>query len=306
MPRVDWSVEIDSLRRDNRSGSEEITTHAIELLIDVIGDEFPTGATAYSRWLLRLGRDLVAAQPSMGSVFRLANDLLWACDGIQDAALVRQTALEFLQDYSFKAGAALDQLTSRGVQALKDAKVVLTYSRSSTVLSVLSALAKGGSKLRVLCSEARPMLEGQTLASELGWAGIPVTLGVDMALFGWLDDADALVVGADSVSNEGVVNKIGTAALIKAAYDREIPRLVLCTTFKFLPRDCAIRDRLRGGDPREIMPPSNDKVEVRNIYFDATPLDLVSRVVTEKGPLDRVGLDEELARVRTYKGLRGS
>lgn len=306
MPRVNWTVELDNLRRDSRSGSEEITARAIDLLIDTIGDAFPTGATAYSRWLLRLGRDLVAAQPSMGSVFRLANDLLWACDGIQDAGQMRESALAFLQDYSFKAGAALEMLSRHGVQVLKDVGVVLTYSRSSTMLSVFSALAKSGSDVRVLCSEARPMLEGQTLASELGWAGIQVTLGVDMALFGWLEDADALVVGADSVSSEGIVNKIGTAALMSAAYDREIPRIVLCTTHKFLPRDCTLRDRLRGGDPKEIMPPSNDKVEVSNIYFDATPLDLVSRVITEKGPLDRNGLDEELARVRTYKGLRGA
>ena len=149
------------------------------------------------------------------------------------------------------------------------------------------------------------MLEGQTLANELGWAGLDVTMGVDMALFGWLSDTRALLVGADSVSVSGLVNKIGTTQLALAAQRLGIPCIAVCTSHKMLPSDYMIAQSLRAGDPEEIMPVSNENITVRNAYFDVTPLDLFATIITEEGPLGQAELFERLDAVRTYPGLRG-
>lgn len=306
MPRSRWQTELEQLRRDNRSGASEIERRASELLQDTIGEAVPGDSVqSYRRWLAQLGRDLVAAQPAMAGLFRLVNDLLWACASAPSAEATRQCALTFLQEHRARSAAALEAAAQNAAALLAPYHTLMTYSRSATVLRALTLWARGRRQARVLCSEARPMLEGQTLASELGWAGIEVTLGVDMALFGWLSEAQALVLGADSLSVAGVVNKIGSAELVRAAAAANLPRFVVCTTGKFLPSDYLLDPCLRAGDPEEIMPVSNKNITVRNIYFDLTPLDLISAVITEEGALEPAPLRERLAPLQVYPGLRG-
>ena len=265
----------------------------------------PAGAISYKRWLLRISRELVAAQPAMALLFRLVNDMLWATDGAMAAGDMRQTALDFMQAHRASTVGSLDVLADHAVEHLRGHATIMTYSRSATVIRVLTSLSERRSALRVFCGEGRPMLEGQTLASELAWAGVDVTVGVDMALFGWLPEVSSLLIGADSLMADGLVNKLGTSALMRRAHDLEIPRVVVCTTDKFLPNDYSVRYNLREGDADEIMPVSNENITVRNPYFDVTPLDLVSVVVTEKGVFAGAALEGELATIRTYPGLRG-
>jgi translation initiation factor 2B subunit (eIF-2B alpha/beta/delta family) len=305
MPSSRWETRLAQLRRDNRSGAEEIAGHALLLLGDAVADSVPSSVIPYRNWLLRTCRQLLAAQPSMGMVFRLVNDLLWAVDDATSAQQIRNRAIDFMQEYRGRADLALQALTENTVSYLPVAPVVMTYSRSSTVLRVLERLAERGRKIHVYCSESRPMLEGQTLASELSWLGVNVTIGVDMALFGWMSQVNVLLVGADSLSSAGLVNKIGTAELVRAAVEWDIPRVVVCSSFKFLPNDYMVAQGLRPRDPEEIMPIPSENVTVRNDYHDITPLEMISTVISEKGPLNQEELAQELAQVRTYPGLRG-
>lgn len=302
MPRTRWETALEELSRDNRSGAQEIAHRALHLLIDTVGDSGPAGAITYRNWLVRISRQLMGTQPSMGILFRLVNDMLWATEGATGAAEMRQGALDYLQGYQERQAMALVALAEAASAHLSSYRRVMTYSRSSTVVRALSQL--GREKLLVYCGEGRPMYEGQTLASELGWAGIQVVMGVDMALFGWLRDVQALLIGADSLGLTGMVNKIGTAALMRAAAEAEVPRIVLATTAKFMPNDFIAGQNLRAGDPEEIMPVPSSNVDVRNVYFDVTPIDLLTTVVTEKGPLHGEHLLQELAAIQTYPGLR--
>jgi len=305
MPRIHWQAEIAQLRKDNRSGAQEITERALELLMDVIAESIPGGAISYRQWLVRISRDLVAAQPSMASLFRLVNDMLWACHEAMGAQEMREKALAFLDAYRATMQASLEQLAQHAAEFLKQYPAIMTYSRSSTLLRAFRLMAERKVAFRVLCSEARPMYEGQTLASELAWAGIEVVVGIDMALFGWLDEANALVLGSDSLSDTGVVNKIGSAALVHAAAERDIPRIILCTTNKFLPEGYLLGRHLASGSPDEIMPASDRRITVRNVYFDVTPLEEISWVISEEGVLGREDLLRALAGIHIYPALRG-
>ena len=304
MSRIDWDTELEHLRRDNRSGAEEVTSRAVELLGAVVGAFHPRETTDYRQWLLRIGRELIAAQPSVGSLFRVVSDMLWACDESLNGEGIRREALAFLEGYRLGIKGALATLTELACDYLADYPVIMTYSCSSTVLRVLTALAKRGLEKRILCSEARPMLEGQIMASELYAAGLDVTLGVDMALFGWLSKATVLVLGADGLARSGMVNKIGTAVLAQAAFERNLPCFTLCTTHKFLPRDFPISSNLRAGESSEIMAASTG-LTVESVYVDVTPLSLVSKVITEEGGLSGDPLTNRLGLVRTYPGLCG-
>ena len=69
----------------------------------------------------------------------------------------------------------------------------------------------------VICTESRPINEGVNLAAKLGGEGIRVKLVIDAAVCSILPQAQIVLIGADSLSAKGLVNKIGTLCLALAA-----------------------------------------------------------------------------------------
>lgn len=306
-----WRAAIEALRRDNTSGAAAITAQAAQALAEAIAAlpvetyaDAPVTAARYRRWLLILGRQLIGAQPAMASLYRLANDLLWAARELPDEAApaaLRERALAFVAQRQGEMASAIQAAACCAAAYLARYTTLLTHSRSATVELALLTLAQRGLRPRILCGESRPMNEGRALAESLARAGLPVTLMADMALFGALAQAQALVVGADAISPAGLVNKVGAAPLARAAAERRLPVIAVCTSHKLLPWP---RWPLqREGDPREIAPDPPAGLAVANPYFDATPLALVDGAITEWGMLPRPALLRALADVRRYPGL---
>ncbi|NIU84802.1 MAG: hypothetical protein GWN31_12955, partial [Candidatus Thorarchaeota archaeon] len=99
------------------------------------------------------------------------------------------------------------------VAMLEGLETVITHSHSSTVYLALSHRPD----LRVIIPESRPLFEGRSLAKDLASHGLKVTLMVDAAMAAFAREADAALVGADSVLADGtIVNKIGTRLLALA------------------------------------------------------------------------------------------
>jgi translation initiation factor 2B subunit (eIF-2B alpha/beta/delta family) len=139
--------------------------------------------------------------------------------------------------------------------------------------------------LRVSCSESRPALEGRTLAARLVSAGAAVTCFSDAALGHALGAADAVVVGADAVAPEWFLNKSGTRMLAAAAAQQGVPVYVLASRDKFVTHAIASRLVIREGEAAEIWEGPPPGVVVRNPYFEPTPLDLVTSVISDVGVL---------------------
>lgn len=117
---------------------------------------------------------------------------------------------------------------------------IMTYSASGTVEAVLDALQEEGRLAQVYLSEAQPGGEGRALAARLaaewGPRDVEVLLTHDAALPALLPRVDALVVGADLLLADGIVNKVGTAMLVSAALRSGIPVTVAATVEKAPPR----------------------------------------------------------------------
>ncbi|HDI02902.1 MAG TPA: hypothetical protein ENF95_02080, partial [Candidatus Aenigmarchaeota archaeon] len=96
---------------------------------------------------------------------------------------------------------------------------------------------------------------------------------------------DMVLVGADAVRGDGVLNKIGTYPIALAAREAGIPFYVAASKDK-LDYDCVseIEDR----PDREIANPEELEAtggEIENPAFDLTPWKLITGVVTESGVL---------------------
>jgi methylthioribose-1-phosphate isomerase len=101
---------------------------------------------------------------------------------------------------------------------------------------------------------------------------------------------DAVLVGADRITRDVVFNKIGTYMHAVCARYHEIPFYVAAPLSTFdarnLEQDVIIEERSREEMTRIgnrcVVP---DAAAVKNYAFDATPMDLVTAIITEQGVL---------------------
>jgi methylthioribose-1-phosphate isomerase len=169
----------------------------------------------------------------------------------------------------------------------------LACSTWGTALGIIRSARKMEKKISVVSCETRPLLQGSRLTAwELHHDGIPVTSIID-AEAAWLmrqGKIDCVVVGADRITKDAVFNKIGTYMHAVCARHHNIPFYVAAPASTFdigaAEADIVVEERSRC----EVAafwgkPTVPEGVPVINYAFDATPLDLVSAIITETGVL---------------------
>jgi translation initiation factor eIF-2B subunit delta len=211
---------------DRKSGAAELAQAALAIM------EEARGRDASPAQLERLAHRLCRAHPTMASVWNAAH-------ATEPAAFGR--ALR--RDVRATVRTARRHLPSRAV--------VLTLSYSSTVLAALSRR-----DLRVVVGESLPGGEGRTTARRLSRDGITARVVPDTMMAVAAQRADCGVVGADAVTPDTVINKVGTRLLALACQDADIPCYVLADSSKFVsaewPQPDLARHRLFEATPRHI------------------------------------------------------
>jgi translation initiation factor 2B subunit (eIF-2B alpha/beta/delta family) len=275
----EFKRRIALLASDRESGASEILDEALAILRD---------ALAGPADLVPVARALCRAQPTMAPIWNASI-----------AALGARDDPERFTRFTQRVARAPDALARFGLQCFNDAEdarqavdsggrttplrlVTISFSRS--VVRVLEVIAQTRS-LRVACSEGRPALEGRRLATRLATAGIPVTCFTDAAIGHALGGADAVLVGADAVAPEWFLNKSGTRMLAATAAQQGVPLYVLASRDKFVSHAIAGRLAVREGESAEVWEGAPAGVAVHNPYFESTPLDLVTAIITDAGVL---------------------
>jgi len=188
-----------------------------------------------------------------------------------------------------------------GAQLIDDGDVVLTHCNAGslatvdygTALGVVRAAIEEGKNVKVIACETRPKLQGARLTCyELMRDGIPVTLITD-TMVGYVMSkglVDKVVVGADRIVRDAVLNKIGTYNVAVLASEHGIPFYVAAPTSTMdqsrTSEDAVIEER----NPNEVTNVRSERiapegVKVLNPAFDITPIEYVDAVITEEGIL---------------------
>jgi methylthioribose-1-phosphate isomerase len=162
-----------------------------------------------------------------------------------------------------------------------------------TALGVIRAAVAAGKRLRVLCDETRPFLQGARLTAwELTQDGIPAEVIVDGAAAHFMATGQvaAAIVGADRIARNGdVANKIGTYQVAVMARAHDVPFYVaapLSTVDLSIGSGASIPIEERAAEEvaeiagRRIVPHG---VPVLHPAFDVTPHSLVTAIITERG-----------------------
>ena len=261
--------EVAAIASDHRSGASALARRALAVLRRASA----TGPAT----LERVSPLVCRAQPSMGAIWNAVCAALGAEDPVGALYRFEREADRAEQAVTHVAATLL----SRGDGPSR----LVTCSASSTIARVCVAVSERRS-LRVACAEGRPVYEGRAMASGLAAAGLAVDVYTDAGVGAALGSSDALLLGADAVSGDWVVNKTGSAQLAALAAELGVPVYVVATRDKFVPPGVAAVLQLRQGPAAEVWDQPSHGVTVRNPYFERVPLTLVWAVLSDGGMLD--------------------
>ena len=238
-----------------------------------------------------------------------AVNLFWAIDRVMKKAQETPGTKEALAEALVAEAQMMadeDVQTNRkigkfGAELIEDGDTILTHCNAGslatvdygTALGVIRGAIDAGKNIKVISCETRPRLQGARLTCyELMRDGIPVTLISD-TMVGYVMSrgmVDKVVVGADRIVNDAVLNKIGTYNIAVLAYEHGIPFYVAAPMSTMdqssTSEDAVIEER----NPNEITNIGCERIapegiKVLNPAFDITPLELVDAVITEEGIL---------------------
>ncbi len=282
-------AELKALVHDHQSGAREIGQRLLEILQRQAAQSKAESPTSLVEELFDTAVKAIRSKPEMAVVFNLVDRVFAAIERREDAAddvgAIRMEALAVFSEEADAQQRRLEDAARRTADRIENGHVVVTHSRSSTVLRAFE-LARDDEKLfDVILLESRPLLEGRMLAEELARKQIPVRLLVDAAVRTAVEGADRVLVGSDAVTKEGVVNKVGTRALAVCARDADVPVDVVTETTKAWRRAADPQLGLktaRTRQPQEVWDRPPTGVDVVNLTFDLTPKTLVDALLHDE------------------------
>ncbi len=283
------SLRQDLLRqvRDNlRDGASHLARVALDALMAFAEAEPADDAETLRAGLLAFAADLGAQRPSMTAIHNLvARWRQGVAEFEGDVHALRRYAVDQARDVRTWADAATDATVRAAEQRIPAGSRILLHSSSSTVGRILERMSEA--RISAIVTESRPGLEGWNVAATLARNGMAVTYITDAQAGLFVGEADLVLFGADSVLADGsLVNKAGSLLIALAAREAGVPVLVAAESFKCTGL-AAEEVELEEKSGSELRPPPVPGIRSRNIYFDITPVELISAYLSNEPLAER-------------------
>jgi methylthioribose-1-phosphate isomerase len=256
-----------------------------------------------------LMKELETSAEALRKTRPTAVNLFWAIDRvIQKARETTGTKEDLAEAVVAEAQRMADEdvevnqkMGRHGATLIEDGDVVLTHCNAGslatvdygTALGVVRAAVEEEKNVKVIACETRPRLQGARLTCyELIRDNIPVTLISD-TMVGYVMSkglVDKVVVGADRIVRDAVLNKIGTYNVAVLACEHGIPFYVAAPTSTMDQSRTSDEAVIEERNPTEVTNIGSERiapegVKVLNPAFDITPIEYVDAVITEEGIL---------------------
>ena len=188
--------------------------------------------------------------------------------------------LEKVHEWLSRRSVLLSELDERFTAAawplIEGAERLLTISRSSAVAAILVGAWRRGWRGETVVFDGSPAGGGVDQARRLAEGMGRVRSQPDSTMPGWLvGNSVRVLVGADAVSPERLVNASGTGALVELAVSRSVDVVVVADSGKDLP-DEEIDELLASGPTA-----AEGNTGRRWPIFEAVPMNLVSTRICE-------------------------
>jgi ribose 1,5-bisphosphate isomerase len=210
------------------------------------------------------------------------------------AEIVAQASAQFLSELEESS----KKIAEIGAKRIKHDSVVLTHCHSSTVTTLFKRAKHEGRTFEVICTETRPVFQGQTTAKEMLEAGVKTTFIIDSAARYFMNSVDLVLVGADAITSEGnVINKIGTSMVALLAHEARTPFYVVSELLKFDPATMyGDYEKIEERSPSEIWKGAPNELLIKNPAFDVTRRDFIHGIICEEGIISPHSITEVMHR----------
>jgi methylthioribose-1-phosphate isomerase len=258
-----------------------------------------TDLPAFSSEVRAQAEILRAVRPTAVNLSWGIDRVLGAMDRASSAEEARELALAEAGRIATEDAAICRRIGANGAPLLPSHCTVLTHCNAGalactewgTALGVIRSAVAEGKDVKVIACETRPLLQGARLTAwELARDDIPVTVIPDSAAAYLMRKGmiDLVIVGADRITRDAVFNKIGTYMHAVTAQHHNIPFYVAAPVSTFDPGhtesgiiiELRGREEIAGSEECAVVPHA---VPVLNYAFDATPIELVTAVISECG-----------------------
>lgn len=257
------NIFLKNLAADNISGS----SHLLDVLIKwFINNKFTFDE--YLKYFLYIKKYFSELNIIVNFVEECEKVLI--NNGIESLKLFQRDFIE-IQKKEF------ERLIEKSINNLKKFNRFITISNSKTIENVFTNLSSQ-KKIQISICESRPMYEGRILAKKLLQTDAKVKLITEAMISTEVENADAVVFGADKYfSNGDVVNKIGSRLLATSALLFRKPVIVITNKLKFSKNHIFEREiRPR----KEIWDSSPSGIEIENYYFELIEKKFITKLLT--------------------------
>jgi len=193
------------------------------------------------------------------------------------------TFLQFVKRYSDDWKDVNDRIAGNFIAKVNlKGKTVLLHSQSSAVISLFEKVREDAGNINIIQTESRPVYEGRLQAKRLAGPGYKVRLVTDTGFTPLFDDIDYAILGADRIYNDFFINKAGSYAIALLCREKSVPLYVLADSRKILNTNlpAGYKEEMRPAGEVWGSPPSG--ITPVNYYFEAVPVDLITRLISEK------------------------
>ncbi len=276
--------KLSEIRSDNLSGASELVSKALDIVksqLNLVNNPNEN----IKDIVFDLAKKIIDSRPSMAP---LTNAIGYVLQNLEN--LNKKAILESLNQFEIDRIAKKTDLEENFFKFLKlnvnSHCSLMLISYSSTIVNLLKKFKNFNLELYIL--ESRPLLEGRRTAEILSQY-YKTHLIIDAAIGKFIDQIDAVLIGVDSILRDGsIINKIGTFPLAVLAGTRNKKVFALCDSYKYNLRSHLGETILIEQKPsKEIYNnvSKNNFLEVQNYYFDITPPNYISYIISNLGIL---------------------
>jgi ribose 1,5-bisphosphate isomerase len=178
---------------------------------------------------------------------------------------------------------AQNKINQKVLKLIKNNSVIFTHCHSTNVVNALIYAKNKGKKFEVYNTETRPLFQGRKTAEQLAKAKIKVTMFVDSAL----DDAltgkqgakkpNLVLLGADALLKNGVINKIGSELIAKIAKQNKIPVYIVADSWKYSKAKIPLEQR----NLNEVWDNAPKNIRIKNPAFEFVDRKYITGIISE-------------------------
>jgi len=180
---------------------------------------------------------------------------------------------------------AQEKINKAVFKIIKNKDVIFTHCHSTNVVNALIYAKNKGKKFEVYNTETRPLYQGRKTAKELKKAKIKVTMFVDSAVGVALSKEQGtkkvskIFLGADAITEQGIINKIGSETIAILAKKQKIPVYIIADSWKFTKKKIPLENRKLN----EIWDKAPKDMKFKNPAFEFVPKKYITKWISEKG-----------------------